>query len=139
MSEERPKVGVGVIIFKDGKLLLGKRKGSHGEFEFGPGGGHLEYMESFEDGIRREIREENGIELENLRFLCVSNVVQYAPKHYVDVAFVADWKSGEPKVLEKDRFESWGWYDLDNLPEPLFVFLKNYLEAYRTGRVFFDF
>lgn len=31
MENNRPKVGVGVAIIKDGKVLLGKRKNAHGE------------------------------------------------------------------------------------------------------------
>jgi len=33
MEIKRPKVGVGVIVIKDGKVLLGKRKGAHGAGE----------------------------------------------------------------------------------------------------------
>ena len=43
MSSERPKVGVGVIIIKDGKFLMGWRKKSHGSGTWCPPGGHLEY------------------------------------------------------------------------------------------------
>ena len=46
-KEQRPKVGIGVMVFKDGKVLMGKRKSSHGEGEWAWPGGHLEYMESF--------------------------------------------------------------------------------------------
>ena len=57
MSElQRPKVGVGVMIFKNGKVLLGKRKGSHGEGEFALPGGHLEYMEGFANCASREVQ-----------------------------------------------------------------------------------
>ena len=39
MEHNKPKVGVGVMVFKDGKILLGKRKGAHGEGEQAfPGG-----------------------------------------------------------------------------------------------------
>ena len=38
-KENRPKVGLGVMVMKDGKVLLGKRKGSHGAGEYvWPGG-----------------------------------------------------------------------------------------------------
>ncbi len=134
----RPKVGVGALIFKDGKVLFGKRKGAHGQTEYGTIGGHLEHLESFEDAIRREIREESGLEVQNLKFLCVCNVIKYDPKHYIDISFTADWKSGEPRVLEPEFRESWEWHDLDDLPEPLFEFVKLYLEAYKTGKNFFD-
>ncbi len=68
-----PKVGVGVMILKEGKVLLGKRKGSHGAGEYSFPGGHLEYMESFEDCARREIEEECGIKVKNLRFQYLTN------------------------------------------------------------------
>lgn len=35
----QPRIGVGVLIFRDGKLLLGKRKGSHGAGHWSAPGG----------------------------------------------------------------------------------------------------
>ena len=90
MENNHPKVGVGVMLFKDGKVLLTKRKGSHGAGMHSFPGGHLEYMESFEDCAKRETMEEAGIEIQNVRFLRVMNLKTYAPKHYVDIALVAD-------------------------------------------------
>src|SRR3990167_8478607 len=118
--EQKPNVGVGVMILKEGKILLCKRKGSHGEGEFGFPGGHLEYMESFEDCARRETREESGVEIENIRFQYLANVKKYAPKHYVHIGLIATWKNGEPKVLETDKCAFWNWYEINDLPEPLF-------------------
>jgi 8-oxo-dGTP diphosphatase len=138
MEEQKPKVGVGILIFKDGKILLGKRKGSHGEGEYAFPGGHLEYMESFEDCAKREIAEECGIEVENIRFEFLANLVKYAPKHYIHIGLMADWKSGEPKVLEPDKCESWTWYNIDNLPEPIFEACKLSIEAYKTNNNYFD-
>ncbi len=134
----RPLVGLGVMIIKDGKILLGKRKGSHGAGQFAFPGGHFEYMESFEDSLRREVREEAGIEIKNIRFLRLYNLKEHAPKHYADLAFVADWDSGEPKVLEPEKCESWGWYDMDKLPQPAFVTTASFVESYKTGKNFYD-
>ncbi|MFH1183116.1 MAG: NUDIX domain-containing protein [Candidatus Moraniibacteriota bacterium] len=133
-----PKVGVGVMILKDGKVLLGKRKGSHGEGEYAFPGGHLEYMESFEGCAKRETKEECGIEIKNIRFQFLANLKKYAPKHYVHVGLIADWKNGNPKVLEPDSCELWDWYDLENLPQPLFEACKLSIESYKTGKVYFD-
>ena len=119
MSEDITKVGVGVLIFKDGKILLGKRLGAHGAGEYAGPGGHLEYMESIEECAKRETLEETGIVIGNVRFLCLSNLKQYAPKHYIDIGVVADWVSGDPKVIEPEKVESWDWYALDAIPEPL--------------------
>lgn len=132
------RVGVGVMIIKDGKVLLGKRRGSHGAGEFSFPGGHLEYMESFEECARRETREEAGIEIENLRFQFVANLQKYAPKHYAHIGLLADWKSGEPCVMEPEKCEGWQWYDLNALPEGMFGPVALSIDAYRTGRNYYD-
>ncbi|MDE1967163.1 MAG: NUDIX domain-containing protein [Patescibacteria group bacterium] len=133
-----PKVGIGVMIMKDGKVLLGKRRGSHGKGEYAFPGGHMEYMESFEDCAKRETSEETGMQICNVRFLRLMNLKQYAPKHYVDVGLIADWQSGEPKIMEPDKVESWAWYDLDDLPDPIFSSIPSYIEALKTGRNYWD-
>jgi 8-oxo-dGTP diphosphatase len=132
------RVGVGVMIVKNGKVLLGKRKGSHGSGEYAWPGGHLEYMESFEACAKRETLEETGIEIHNVTFLRLMNLKEYAPKHYVDIGLIAEWKSGEPIVLEPEKVESWNWYDMDSLPSPLFSTIPSYIEAYKTGRNYWD-
>jgi len=134
----RPKVGIGVLVLKDGKALLGKRKNAHGDGEWCWPGGHLEYMESIVECGKREVREESGLEITNVRFLRLLNLKEYAPKHYVDIGLVADWQSGVPTIMEPDKIESWGWFDLDNLPQPLFATEPSYLEALKTGKNFFD-
>lgn len=139
MEEQKPKVGVGVMILKGGKVLLTKRKGSHGAGEYGFPGGHLELMESFEDCAIRETREECGIEIKNIAFLYLTNVTKYAPKHYVHIGLVADWASGEPKTLEPDKAEEWRWYDLNELPVgPTFEFCKLAFDAYKTGKHYYS-
>lgn len=138
MDGERPKVGVGVMIFKDGKVLLAKRLSSHGAGSYQFPGGHLEHLESVEDCARRETREEAGIEIQNIRFLQLSNIAKYPPKHFINIGVTADWKSGEPKSLEPEKTQSWEWYSLDALPSPLFDAIPHYIEAYHEGTSFFD-
>ena len=137
-KELRPKVGIGVLIFKEGKLLLGKRTSVLGLGEYSIPGGHMEYNESFEECARREVKEETGLEVDNVRFLTLSNNKKYLPKHYVEIQFAADWKSGEPQTLEPDKIGDWDWYDLDKLPKPLFALLANSLDALKTGKNFYD-
>ncbi len=132
------KIGIGILVFKNGKVLLSKRKGSHGAGEYASPGGHLEFGESIIDCARRECREETGIEIKNVRFLRLSNLKQYAGKHYIDIGLAADWKSGKSKVLEPEKAEGWDWYSLDKLPKPLFGTIKAYLAALNSGKNFFD-
>lgn len=137
-SKSQPKVGVGVMILKDGKVLLGKRKGSHGDGEYSFPGGHLEYMESFKTCAERETTEECGIEIDNIRFQFLSNVTKYNPKHYVHVGLIADYKKGEPQVLEPEKCESWDWYSIDKLPQPLFEMCRQGIECFKTGENYID-
>jgi 8-oxo-dGTP diphosphatase len=101
-------------------------------------GGHLEYDESFVECAVRETLEESGIEIENVRFQFVANVMAWAPKHYVHINMIADWKSGEPQVLEPEKSESWGWYSLDALPSPLFETCTMTIDAYKNHRIIYD-
>jgi 8-oxo-dGTP diphosphatase len=135
---KNPKVGIGILVFKNGKLLLGKRKNGHGASQYEVPGGDLDYLESFEECSKRETREETGLEIQNIRFLDLQNMKAYAPEHYVDIGLIADWQSGDPKVMEPDRNEGWAWYDLAELPQPLFDALRADIEALETGRNFFD-
>jgi len=136
--EQKPRVGVGVLIVKDGKVLLGKRKGSHGAGEYALPGGHLEYLESFKKCIIREVKEECNITIGNVNFLCVSNTSKFKPKHYITICLQADWNKGAPIVLEPEKCESWEWYSFDNLPNPLFETTEQAIMSYKTGQSYYD-
>jgi 8-oxo-dGTP diphosphatase len=138
MERHQPRVGVGVMVVKNGSVLLGQRKGSHGEGEYAFPGGHLEYMESFEQCAHRETLEECGVEIEHIRFQFLANVTTYAPHHYVHIGLLADWKSGTPEVLEPEASGPWEWYDLDHLPQPLFEMCRLAADSYKTGRNYYD-
>lgn len=137
-NKKRPKVGIGVMVFKDGKVLLSKRKGSHGAGEYAFPGGHLKFGESYINCAKRETKEECGIEIKNVKFLCLSNLKHYKGKHYVHIGLIAEWKSGEPRILEPEKSKSWQWYQLDNLPQPIFKACQQSFEAFKSGKNFFD-
>ncbi len=126
MEQKIPKVGVGVIVRREGRILLGKRKGSHGENTWAPPGGHLEFMESVEECARRETLEETGIELGNIDVHVFTNdLFEDENKHYITLFAVGDWKFGDSQVLEPEKCEIWDWFDWNELPEPLFLPITN--------------
>ena len=137
MDIQPPKVGIGIAIFKDQQILIGKRTNIHGAGAYAVPGGHLEYMESFLECAEREVQEETGVRIKNVRFLCVVNHKENG-KHFVGIGLAADWSQGEPKILEPNKCENWDWYDLNNLPDPQFGVLPACIEALKTGRMFFD-
>lgn len=131
----RPSVGVGVMIMHDGKILLGKRKGSHGSSTYGWCGGHLEFGETLEECAVREVLEETGLVITSLKLLCVSNIRSYN-KHYIDFEFVGEVNPGDPQVLEPDSVESWGWYKPTALPSPLFKAVELAINSYFSGQFY---
>ncbi|MFH1620774.1 MAG: NUDIX hydrolase [Patescibacteria group bacterium] len=127
--ENRPKIGIGVIIIKDGKVLLGKRKNAHGDGSWSFGGGHLEFNESWQDCARREVTEETGIKIKNLRFATATNdIFEKEGKHYITIFMLADYASDEVRVMEPEKCERWEWFTWDNLPQPLFLPIQNLLK-----------
>lgn len=122
------RVGVAVIINKYGKVLLGKRKGSHGEGTWAFPGGHLEFWESIEACAIREVKEETNLEIKNLSSGPYTNdLFPKSNKHYVTLFVIADYSSGNVELREPEKCEKWDWFEWDKLPSPLFVAIKNLL------------
>ncbi|KAM7275694.1 hypothetical protein ACFE04_017560 [Oxalis oulophora] len=133
---ERPKVAVVVFVLKGNKsVLLGKRRSSVGDSTFALPGGHLEFGESFEECGAREVKEETGLDIQNIEFLTVTNNVfleQPKPSHYVTIflrATLANPDEEIPQNPEPDKCHGWDWFDWDNLPSPLFWPLEKMVKS----------
>jgi len=121
-----PRVGVGVLVLRAGRVLLGQRKASHGAGTWALPGGHLEFGETVEDCARREVLEETGIVVGKLRLgPFTSDVFVAEEKHYVTLFVRADWAFGEAERREPEKCSAWGWFDWAALPEPLFAPLRS--------------
>jgi 8-oxo-dGTP diphosphatase len=124
------RVGIGVFVWKNGKFLMGRRSNAHGDGTWSVPGGHLEFGESFEDAARREVAEETGLTIRNVRFGAVTNdYFEDEEKHYVTVWMVSGHHGGRPAVLEPDKFTELAWFDFDTLPAPLFLPWKQLLAS----------
>ena len=124
--QQFPKIGIGVIIIKDNKVLLGKRKSSHGKYSWAPPGGHLEFNEQIEECAIRETKEETNLEIKNLRIGPITNDIHKdEDKHYVTIFVISEYKSGNVKLMEPEKCEQWEWFEWNNLPQPLFLPLQN--------------
>lgn len=125
-----PRVGIGVLIFKDRFLLLGKRLQKHGTSSWAPPGGHLEFGETFEKCAIREVKEETGLEISNPQYIGITNDIFVDDnKHYVSIFLLTKISSDkEIRNLEPEKVSSWEWFDIDRLPSNLFLPLKNLLD-----------
>ncbi|HSD84953.1 MAG TPA: NUDIX domain-containing protein [Anaerolineae bacterium] len=129
-----PRVGVGVMIVKDECVLMGRRMSGQRPGWWGWIGGRLEFGETLQECARREAREEAGVEVGNLRLLCISSIV-VEDQHWIDVEFLGDIISGEPYVAAPDELTEWAWFPLDQLPSPIFEPAVCALKSYQTGIV----
>lgn len=129
MNKERPLVGVGVIVRREDKVLLGKRINAHGEGTWQFPGGHLEYFENIFDCAKRETREEVGIEITNLQIATFTNdFFRKEQKHYVTLFVLSDYSKGKVRVYEPEKCEKWEWFSWSELPSSLFIPIQNLLE-----------
>jgi 8-oxo-dGTP diphosphatase len=120
-ENKRPKVGIAVFIFRDGKFLMTRRHGSHGTGTWSIPGGHLEFNESWEECIKRETMEEVGVEITNVQFLSATNdIFEKEDKHYVTIWLTADWANNEPEIKEPHKILDIQWRNFQDLPAPLF-------------------
>jgi 8-oxo-dGTP diphosphatase len=103
---------------------------SHGEGSWSVPGGHLEFGESFADTAKREVVEETGISIKNIRFGAVTNdYFEQERKHYVTVWMVSDHANGEAEIREPDKYIDQDWFTFENLPSPLFLPWKELLRS----------
>lgn len=120
------RIGVGILIFKENKILLGKRKNSHGDGTWSNPGGHLEFGESIEECAKREVLEETGLEVINIKEICFTeDFFDKEDKHYITIFVSAQYTGGNPSVLEPNKCEKWDWFSLNELPANLFLPNKN--------------
>jgi 8-oxo-dGTP diphosphatase len=125
---------VGVMVMKDGRVLLGKRVSTQ-DWSFP--GGKMEYHETFEDCAKRETLEECGLTLNKLKVICVNNEI-FDKGHFINVGLFCDDFSGELETREPDKLFDWTWYDLDNLPTPIFSPSRNMIENYKKGEFYLE-
>lgn len=143
LQRSKPGVGFGVMILRENKILLGKRnedpeKASSllkGAGTWTMPGGKLNFKETFEQGAKRETMEETGIELNNVKVICVNNdMVEDA--HFITIGLFSDDFKGEARVMEPDEITKWEWFDLNNLPSPIFFPSAKVLENYKKNKFY---
>lgn len=121
-----PGVGVGLVLHRDGKILLCRRLKEPEAGFWNIPGGKVDFMEKAEDAARREMSEETGLTVGSLRLLCVDEqIFPDIRHHWVSLLYVTEDFSGEARIMEPTKHDGLEWFALDALPENLSEFVKS--------------
>ena len=128
-------VGVGaVIVDNQGRLFLSRRgpkaKNERGLWEFP--GGSVEFGETLGEAIRREMREEYGVEIDVGELLdVVDHILPDEGQHWVSPTYLCAITAGEPAIREPGKCTEIRWFSLTDMPDELTQITRLNLAHYR--------
>jgi ADP-ribose pyrophosphatase YjhB (NUDIX family) len=97
----------------------------------------MDFGETPNEGAKREVEEETGLEIneEKLKLISVTNEI-VPDAHFITLGFLCEDFDGEPKVMEPDEITEWKWFDLNNLPKPMFFPSEKIAKNYLAGKIY---
>jgi len=129
-------VGVGAIVLNaQGKVFLAKRgqEASNEQGLWAWPGGEVEFGEMLTTAIQRELLEEFDMVIEPIcQIAAFDHLLDGGQEHWVSVAFIALYISGEPYIKEPGKCSDFGWFSLDALPAALTTLSEEHVQAYRS-------
>ncbi len=131
------------FVVHDGKgNILLQRRGPNARDENGNwdvGGGAIEFGESIDNAVRREIKEELCVIPKKIEFLTVYDAfreLNNEKTHWIAIIHAVEVDLKKVKIGEPDKISEIGWFNSKNLPSPLHSqFWKSYNVALKSGIV----
>lgn len=139
MAEQKyPEPTVGALIFnKEGKFLLMKSPKWFDKFVIP--GGHVEIGEKIEDAVKREVKEEVGLDVYDIEFMKIAQFIFdkdfHEKRHFIGFQFVC--KTNSTKVKTNSEVISYVWVSLEEaLKLPVADYTRSTIVEYmkKTGR-----
>jgi ADP-ribose pyrophosphatase YjhB (NUDIX family) len=140
MKKGQDFIGVGVVYFchdGQGNFVMAKRsenaRDERGRWDVGGGG--VEFGDTVENTLKKEIKEEyctDVLAYEFLGFRDVHREHEGKPTHWVVLDFKVLVDSGMVKIGEPHKFDEINWFKLDAMPENLHSQLPTFLDKYKT-------
>lgn len=125
-------VGCGAFILNENKELLMQRRNKAPEKGYWciPGG-RVEMFETFENAVKREVKEETALDVEIVRMngLC-DHIVEAEGVHWVTPSYLCKVVGGTAKIMEPTKHTEMKWFPLDKLPEDITITTKKALADY---------
>lgn len=107
----RPIVAVSLAVFREGRVLVGRRARPPFAGRFSLPGGVVELGETLAEAALRELAEEVGVEAQIIAFnRHIEPIVREGERvkaHFVIASFVGRWVKGEPHITEETDAVAW--------------------------------
>lgn len=131
-NQKYPEPTVGALIFNsDGKIFLMKSHKWRDKYVIP--GGRVELGEKIEDALKREVKEETGLEIHAIEFICFQEFIFddsfWKEKHFVFLDFSCKTNSKDVKLNEEGQ--EYIWISLEEaLKLPIDHYSKRTIEEY---------
>lgn len=124
---ENRAVTIDAVIINDKKVLLIKRGKEPDKGLWGVPGGYVDWDETAEDTVKREVKEETNLDVNKVTLIGVSSSPKRHPKQAINIVYKVETE-GQPK--HGDDAQDLKWFDLDSLPPKMALDHKqNVLDA----------
>lgn len=130
------KVGVGVMIIDNHKILLGHRScnlvdtgGTYEPDSWTFPGGKQDYEETIVEAAIRECKEETNLDIINPTPVFITDDIE-PDRHFITIGLVADKYTGNLKIMEPDKIDELKWFSIDDLPKNIYTPSKEFLTDY---------
>jgi nucleoside triphosphatase len=135
-KQHYPEPTVGALIFNpDGQILL--IKGEKFSNRYVLPGGHIEVGETFEEALRREVKEETGLDIDNIQLLSLQESIfnphYHTKRHFLYIDFVCTTTSTQVTLNEESQEFIWVAVP-DALNLPLHPYTRAFLTEYLNGK-----
>lgn len=131
-------VGGGVLIINKKNEVLLKKRGHKSRNEVGwweKTGGMIDYGERAIAAMKRETREELGIEVEIVGYFPhTDHIIKKDCQHWVGLNYLGFIKKGIPKNMEPGKCDEIRWFPINKLPKKVVQPVRESIKNYLTGR-----
>jgi len=127
-------IGVGcLIVDSEGKILLQKRKNSNfADGKWAWVGGKIKLGEKICDALKREVKEEIGVDIEIISDLSYyEDIVDSV--HGIYFGYVGKILKGKPEILEPEKCDGLEWFNPNQLPEKTSDHTRVYIKRYQSS------
>ncbi len=135
-------LAVDILLIRDGRVLLLRRKGS-GYFDgfYSVPGGRVEMSEGLRVAAIRELEEETGLSVApgDMQLAVTLYNREETTHGWIQHYFIASRWVGEPKLCEPEKCDDLQWFPLDALPEKTVPYLRLVLDAFQRKESYVEY